>query len=450
MAVSQLVAEQHAQASQGAVLREAASESASQGAIHIDSKLWAMKKFAESRNMAESEVDWEMVRTSTEGVQFWLAKDIDLRARSALSQKFARAIAHDDVANAMYKDLSQDLQRQFRASWAISRTFSFIRESRKITSRHTQKDADVGEYLTEMQIRSKLGGVDNEVATQHAASYVEKCKLLKGVWMAYNTWVDDWTYLFSSRFITSSNERMCEEISEHYDNVNTWEEHHMQCKARRAYAAFKKVHMDKVTIEEVEQTSLGIKGWADVVHTVSATSVGGKSQEKLSNKAKSSGSGSTAPAAKRVSMVGKPSDSISVAERVAKQVISRELVLEKQYKSLAQQMTAEAESWTWAENFIDELKNKRSEYEQLLTSFEGSFPDKLKAAVLSPNLMKGLRKETGTHWHSKLCAFVEGAERRLDEIEVAYKNIHNMNHAKNHPYETPRKAKKANSCERTK
>jgi len=143
MAVSQLVAEQDAQASQGAVRREAASESASQGAIHIDSKLWAMKKFAESRNMAESEVDWEMVRTSTEGVQFWLAKDIDLRARSALSQKFARAIAHDDVANAMYKDLSQDLQRQFRASWAISRTLSFVRESRKITSRHTQKDADI-------------------------------------------------------------------------------------------------------------------------------------------------------------------------------------------------------------------------------------------------------------------------------------------------------------------
>ena len=116
MALSQLVAEHDAQASHGAVQCEAASEEASQGAIHIDSKLWAMQKFAQDRNIALDDVDWEMIRTSSEGAHFWLSKDLDLKARGALSQKFARAIAHDHAASVMYKDLSEDLKRDFRAS----------------------------------------------------------------------------------------------------------------------------------------------------------------------------------------------------------------------------------------------------------------------------------------------------------------------------------------------
>ena len=124
--------------------------------------------------------------------------------------------------------------------------------------------------------------------------------------------------------------------------------------------------------------------------------------------------------------------------------------MDTQYKTLSQQIVANVESWAWADTFIDELKNKRTELHEFLASLGDSFFDRVKAAVLSPNLMKGLRKETGTHWHSKLCAFVEGAQKHLDDIDVAYKNIHNMNHAKNNSFETPKKAKKARSDERTK
>jgi len=313
-----------------------------------------------------------------------------------------------------------------------------------MTNRHSEKDADVGEYMTELQIRARRRGIENEIATQHADSCIEKCKSLKGIWMAYNSFLDDWTYLFSAKIITSSNERIWDEVSEHYDTVNVWEQHHMQCKARRAYAAFKKVHMDTVTVEEVEQTQLGIKGWADVVHTVSATNVDVKSDNKQAKAKKLD-----LPVAKKTT-VATPSDSISSAEKVAKQLISQELVLETQYKSITQQVAISAESWSWADTFLEDLRSKRSEFELFLEGLGDSFYDKLKAAALSPNLMKGLRKETGTHWHSKLCAFIEGAEKRLEEIDYCCKNIQNMNHAKNHPFETPKKAKKTRSTEKTK
>ena len=68
--------------------------------------------------------------------------------------------------------------------------------------------------------------------------------------------------------------------------VNLRENHAKHCKARRAYALHKGLHVDQVTTEMVEGTPEGVDGWCDMVTTTSTSSVRPVSKQKPKAKSK--------------------------------------------------------------------------------------------------------------------------------------------------------------------
>jgi hypothetical protein len=72
-----------------------------------------------------------------------------------------------------------------------------------------------------------------------------------------------------------------------------------------------------------------------------------------------------------------------------------------------------------------------------------NFIYRLKAATLSPVLMKDLRKDSGSTWHSLLCRYIGGSEQFYDSISAKLQEIEATHRAKNSKHETPRKSKKS-------
>lgn len=117
----------------------------------------AITQYANSIGKNESEVTLAMVLSSPEGLLHWACQGQDWGSRSHLSQSFFRAIKKQPKFQEMYKDMSEPLKKEFRATWGIKRDWNFTKEVKTIRSDYSKSEADAGEFMTQYQVAMALG-----------------------------------------------------------------------------------------------------------------------------------------------------------------------------------------------------------------------------------------------------------------------------------------------------
>ena len=95
----------------------------------------ARQHYAQSNGLELSEVTLRMVEEDPKGLIWWAFDGQGgTNARSPVGQACRRACMANPEINEVYRWLPQPLQQQFRDGWAMTRSFEFMRESRKIES----------------------------------------------------------------------------------------------------------------------------------------------------------------------------------------------------------------------------------------------------------------------------------------------------------------------------
>ncbi|CAE7836355.1 unnamed protein product [Symbiodinium necroappetens] len=94
------------------------------------------------------------------------------------------------------------------------------------------------------------------------------CRQFGEVFTEWNVWTKAWNFLLVEKLSSSTQEEEWKEIASQCDCSPTYETEAYQLKARRKFAAAKGLPFDKVTLKQVEESDLGLQGYAEMIITV--------------------------------------------------------------------------------------------------------------------------------------------------------------------------------------
>jgi hypothetical protein len=286
------------------------------------SELRAVQKYGESNNLAISDVTLGMVMDSNEGILHWATVGYDFGTRTPEGQCFKRALNQSSDALAMYQTLTDDLKMEFRQWWSVKRTWEFTKQRKIISTTHKKSTSELGEYRTRSQIAMELGAglytagtLESQEVFQQADRYMSAAREIGGAFVTTNSWLGCEQVLFIKKLTETTTTKEWHQIAESSSTVNIWEEKAKESRARRALAASKGLHVDKVSLEDVLQTPEGVEGWERAVMTLPGTAKPKCKAAAAKAKCKASQAptdGSTTPA---------------LAERQVKDVMAKEVNL---------------------------------------------------------------------------------------------------------------------------
>ena len=309
-----------------------------------------------------------------------------------MGQRFQRALQWNPTWKNEYGWLSETEKRTFRLAWSLSKNFQFTKESKKVVRKHSQSESEVGVYLPECTIASRLGG--GPEAAKLAANYKKTALTIGGKFVAENTWLDCQVFLFIQKLVTSTTSTDWIMESESYSIENHWEASSTLNKARRKYAAVHMVKAEAVTEEMLRDSAMGIKGWAEMsVHV----QLPGQRTPAPANKAIEAGKGGGKSKAGKANPAKpkdtKPKDnSIAKAEKELKDLLGRHTQASLLMKKLADRKSSDTEDdWTWADGFFKMLENNTEDFNSLHGENAGFLGD-FKAAALTAAGMRVLKK----------------------------------------------------------
>lgn len=153
---------------------------------------------------------------------------------------------------------------------------------------------------------------------QQAKNYCSRCHLYGGRWVSYHSWLDEPVFLFIRKMVTNSCTKTWEMVASNRSEVNVWEEKAKECRARRALALSMGKHIDSVSIEDVNKAEGGLNHWANVSICIEAK--GAKAKAK--------------PKAKPEAGAESGTKSLAALERVLKNLIAQEMLLQKATEDL--------------------------------------------------------------------------------------------------------------------
>lgn len=250
---------------------------------------------------------------------------------------------------------------------------------------------------------------------KQAKLYKEKAIKLGGRFVQEHGMIETTQVLFMKRLLTSYCAKDWEEVAERSSTVNLWEHHMQVCKAKRAFAAHMGLNLDAVQIEAIEKTPEGIAGWADIqpMAMVRAGPKSGPAKAKPKAKPKTG-----------------PTDSVPAAERELKKLLAKEMEVKEDMKSFQEKMDKvmaagdSSTSTAWAEldrKAIDEFM------QELVVFRDGSeFLKSFERAVLSPDALRKIKKESGTDYFSNLVhvqRFMGSALGKASDLIVKLNNM---------------------------
>jgi hypothetical protein len=237
------------------------------------SEKWAVDQYAEAHKLPVSDVTLGNVMDSSEGLLHWASHGKDFGARGPEAQCFKRALAHNLQATNMYADLADPLKLEFRKWWSTQRSWEFTKDTRIITSTFSKSNSDIGEMKTRAQIAVDLGaGVFDKDSDQYKEilrqtdHYMDMARKMGGRFCSQNTWLDAEQVLYVKRLLTTTCTKEWKAVAESSTSVNIWEERAKECRARRNLAAFHGLHIEKVTLEEVQKTPEGVEGLVEGIN----------------------------------------------------------------------------------------------------------------------------------------------------------------------------------------
>ena len=108
--------------------------------------------------------------------------------------------------------------------------------------------------LTQEQIAVELGlagfpedGPSRRKILQQASNYTQWCKTFGGRWLCFNSGIGSENFLWIKKMVNSSCRKSWQMIAENLSEVNVWKQVAKECRARRAFALSRGVHMDTVS-----------------------------------------------------------------------------------------------------------------------------------------------------------------------------------------------------------
>ena len=120
--------------------------------------------------------------------------------------------------------------------------------------------------LTQEQIAVELGlagfpedGPSRRKILQQASNYTQWCKTFGGRWLCFNSGIGSENFLWIKKMVNSSCRKSWQMIAENLSEVNVWKQAAKECRARRALALSRGVHMDTVSLEDVKGTEWGCR-----------------------------------------------------------------------------------------------------------------------------------------------------------------------------------------------
>ncbi|CAE7276633.1 unnamed protein product [Symbiodinium sp. CCMP2456] len=216
-----------------------------------------------------SDVTPQMVKSSLEGLEHYACLGLDISARGAAGQALNRALDKaPQVKQDVYKWLTEDLKKKFRATWAIERSFEKVVKQRVRTVRNVTRQQELGSWKSHLQLCVFFGGSSEPEAIRQADNYVAMCRQFGEVFCEWNVWTKAENFLLVEKLSSSTQEEEWKEIASQCDCSPTYETEAYQIKARRKFAAAKGLPFEAVSLKDIEDSDLGLQGYAEMIITV--------------------------------------------------------------------------------------------------------------------------------------------------------------------------------------
>ena len=347
---------------------------------------------------------WEDdVMTSKEGAAFWITAALVMNKRAPLGQAFGRALAHQPFWQANYPFLTDALKERFRREWAVKRDFNFVKETKvHVTSRECSTQ-DLGEHLPLISIAAALGDARHPECLRMAQNYSDMARRAGGNFVSFSPWLGSETFLFMRRLVSETNLEAWKQVLETTTTTNCWEERVLVSKACLHFATAHGRRHESVSQQEVEESTLGIKGWADMVSIVPMASVKRTGVNGMGLADEGADSGTSPPKQKAAK---KPPNPTVAAEKQAKEVLSAVSLAEGAVKRTLDEVQDLGESMSWCKKFTDEIEQA---WAQCLSKVDalGELQDDFKAAMLSPVHARDMKKQMGEDYMRQLITYAE-------------------------------------------
>ena len=278
-----------------------------------------------------------------------------------------------------------------------------------ITYSFAKEDIDAGEMVTKYQLYVLLGlaafptpCAERDAIIAQGDRYFDMAKEMGGRFYAHHNWLGAVQVLYIKKLINSICRKEWAQIASQSVEVNLWEERAKECRAKRAFALAKHIHMDSVKIEDVRSSPEGLDTWASC--TVSAT-MGSVPKPRAKAKAKAGASSNS----------GGPS--VGRYEIKLKSMIGTEILTLKTYNDLCKKVEQNPDKFSWATAVLADTAKQK---EAVDTVANDEFLQKFKAAALCPAHMKELKKEMGDNYMAKMMTITE---RFQEAVEAMGKSI---------------------------
>ncbi|CAE7311876.1 unnamed protein product, partial [Symbiodinium sp. CCMP2592] len=391
----------------------------------------AIVNFASYHKLDVSAVTKKQVIDSTEGIMFWATQKEDLSARGSHAQQMKRAMKWRPDMSAAYMVLTDAMKLEFRRAWTATKSFDFMVTTRTTSTSFRKRRDEIGKFVTKLQLVNILGGTDQPEAVRQADRYIVMCSrpglkdesfLNFEFCTLYNDWLDAMTYFWVETLISSSNEQQW---------TNT------------------------VSEKDVAETTLGIKGYAELYKTMSPEAQANFPRKDGSNNAAFTKTGKdaveagrankrTKQAAEEADGNGSPGPDGSDTpnpktktkkdqtgpkkEKEVKEFLAMEQSSDVAIGRVMHEKAKNPDGWTWASDLLASYKNFRTEVLKLYCDN----PDfqSLKVAALSPKESAKIKKEHGDGYVGKLVEFVTVLGPPITKMAEAAFQIEQMASAK--------------------
>ena len=311
--------------------------------------------------------------------------------------------------NDLYSDLADDEKLEFRKAYSVKKDFEFVDESRVERKSWSRETNEAGEFMTELQIYKLLGGdMPEEFARQEAkeqtATYLEFCKLAPDEMVSEATAVGVPMYKYIRRLTAERSAQTFLHEVKCLNKVNKWEQLAMENRAIETWAEAHSKQPSKELLTEIAASELGVEGeskkelakrkvdQAQTNETPGTPNLNGLHGRGAINgrmtKAQDAGGNAETPPP-RPPKLSKEVSHAQKAERDAKALLARHTHCANQVQAMKQAM-ANAETQGWAQTFPKAAGDAQKELDDAYS--KDQFPNKLRAASLSPVLMKNLKK----------------------------------------------------------
>ncbi|CAE7582776.1 unnamed protein product [Symbiodinium sp. CCMP2592] len=406
----------------------------------------AIVNFASYHKLDVSAVTKKQVIESTEGIMFWATQKEDLSARGSHAQQMKRAMKWRPDMSAAYMVLTDAMKLEFRRAWTATKSFDFMVTTRTTSTSFRKRRDEIGKFVTKLQLVNILGGTDQPEAVRQADRYIAMCSrpglkdesfLNFEFCTLHNDWLDAMTYFLGGDV---------DFIEQRAAVVKV-------CQALRAYAHAMRKPLNQVSEKDVAETTLGIKGYAELYKTMSpeaqakfpkndgsnnaaftktgqdAVAAGKRARKQAAEEADGNGSpgpdGSDTPNPKTKT---KKDQKGPKKEKEVKEFLAMEQSSDVAIGRVMAEKAKNPDGWTWASDLLASYKNFRTEVLKLYCDN----PDfqSLKVAALSPKESAKIKKEHGDGYVGKLVEFVTVLGPPIAKMAEAAFQIEQMASAK--------------------